>query len=128
MADNDDHPLISWELFDGYVVFTPNRAISTDDAINWINAFFPVTPVKDVVWDLRRTGLSNIPTTDFHRLIVEADKYADIRGADPRTAILVEGEFDRMVVTVFTTVAEGASKIEFSMFSQMDTATDWLTS
>lgn len=125
MADIDNHPLISWERQDGYVVFTPKKLIGTDDAIAWIDCFFPAHPVEHVVWDLRHTSLSDIPTTDYHRLIAEADKYAEARGPDPQTAILVEGQFDQMVVTVFLTFAEIKSKIEFCMVTDMDAARAW---
>ena len=114
------------EVLGDIVIFTASETLTWRDAIDATNNFFSSTPVKHALWDMRKASLSDFPADEFLKVAKNGSRFAEVRGEGAKSAILVTGDFNRMLMEAFSAYALDATPISFKVFVDMEKARAWL--
>lgn len=125
-AGKSDMP-IEMETSPDLVIFRARGLLTAEEAVSVITGHFSRTPTKFALWDLRETSLSAVRADDFTVLIEAGAQYFDRRGPDARTAVVVSGEWEEVLLKAYEARALAAlGKARMRAFADVDSARKWL--
>lgn len=114
---------IETSLVNGVSVFTVSGVLDADQVIDAMSAWYPAHPTLFAIYDVRSASMSGLRADDFLRLAASGAQYAEIRGKEPRTAIVVKPKSgDALVAGAFEANGERVSPIQHKIVFTLDEA------
>lgn len=108
------------------VTFRVTGSVKSEQIIAAVRGHFARTPTRLALWDFREAILSPINANEFDAMTETAVSFAEVRGPDPRAAIVARRGGDALLAKAYEAHAEARSRITTRFFSDLDAARAWL--
>lgn len=117
---------VTIELTPHYVKFVPQDFISPSEIIEAVDTFWGSHSTCHSLWDASNSSLSNISYERFHEITAASLKYAEKRGPNAKTAVLVRNDTDLLLVQALLGYAPPQAPIKYAAFTAFEEAEAWL--
>lgn len=96
------------------------------DFLDIIENCYPKFDFKHALWDFRQSSVSGLSYEDFQHIAEATAPFAEKRGADAKTAVLVTSESDVLLFRAFSESVKDILTCDTRAFLDEDAARAWL--
>ena len=106
--------------------FTVHGMPEAADIMNALEDFYAAHDPSDAIWDFSGGSLSALSADQFRDVARCGAKFAERRGPDARTAILVSSPAEVALVRAFSEMTASDTPIRFQAFENFEELEAWL--
>lgn len=109
-----------------YAYFRMSGLLDLQEVVDAIEVHYGARNPKLIVWDLSDASLSSLTADGFQSIVAATRKFAAKRGAGAKTAFVVNGEIEKILMNAYSAVASARVEVEYKTFFSLQDAEAWL--